>query len=57
MMRGVIHRVVGAPGAGLLPVAGRPLVARQLQWLRTIGCLRVAVEIGSDDDSLEIAAG
>ncbi len=55
MMRGVIHRVVGAPGAGLLPVAGRPLVARQLQWLRTIGCLRVAVEIGSDDDSLEIA--
>jgi hypothetical protein len=55
MMHAVIHRVVGAPGAGLLPVAGRPLVARQLQWLRTLGCLRVAIEVGSDADSLEIA--
>lgn len=54
-MFAVIHRTPGASTrAPLWDVAGRPLVARQLQWLRAVGVDRVAVEIpcGADGDAL-----
>jgi hypothetical protein len=35
--------VIEASEAALLPVAGAPLLARQLQWLRGVGCERVEV--------------
>lgn len=47
-MRAVIHQVEGRQGVGAFPVAGRPLLVRQIQWLRAIGCDRIAVEIDSD---------
>jgi hypothetical protein len=48
VMRAVIHQVNGRQGIGAFPVAGRPLVVRQVQWLRAIGCDRIALEIDSD---------
>jgi hypothetical protein len=54
-MRAVIHQSPDFPCAGLFPVAGRPLIARQLQWLRMIGCEAIAVEIGPSAESAEIA--
>jgi hypothetical protein len=44
-MHAVIHQIAGAELASLLPVAGRPLLVRQIQWLRAIGCERVTVEV------------
>jgi hypothetical protein len=51
----VIQRAAELPGAGLLPIAGQPLIARQLQWMRALGCRNVAVEIGTDEASMEMA--
>jgi NDP-sugar pyrophosphorylase family protein len=39
----------------MLSIAGRPLIERQLQWLRAVGCHRVALEIGTDPESSELA--
>ncbi len=47
-MFAVIHRSAATPGAGLLSVAGPPLVIRQLQWLRAASVERAAIDIGSD---------
>ena len=44
-MDAIIFRSPDAPFAGAHDVAGRPLVVRQLQWLRAIGVERVAIEI------------
>lgn len=46
-MRAVIHQVAGRQGVSALPIAGRPLIVRQVQWLRAIGCERIALEIDS----------
>ncbi|MFO0755126.1 MAG: hypothetical protein U0359_01435 [Byssovorax sp.] len=54
-MHAVIHRSEKAFGAGMMPVAGKPLIARQLQWLRAWGHGPVAVELGTDSTSDEIA--
>lgn len=54
-MFAVIYQVTTRPGVGMLSVAGRPLIERQLQWLRAVGCQRVALEIGTDPESSELA--
>jgi len=51
-MFAVIHPSSPVPSVGMLPVAGRPLVTRQLQWLRAAGCERVAVALGRDGAEL-----
>lgn len=55
-MYAIIARVAESPDAGLFSIAGRPLVSRQLQWLREIQCRRVAVQIGADAASMAVAA-
>ncbi|WP_437878456.1 hypothetical protein [Sorangium sp. So ce513] len=55
-MYAIIARVAESPDAGLFSIAGRPLVSRQLQWLREIQCRRVAVQIGTDAPSMAVAA-
>jgi hypothetical protein len=52
-MLAVIQRSAVA-GAALFPLAGRPLIVRQLQWLRDLGVERIAVEIGADEEGLEV---
>src|SRR5215472_14900541 len=64
-MIAVIHLVPHVPTAassaavgdthGLLPVAGRPLIARQLDWLLGLGFGRILVEIGLDAASQGVA--
>lgn len=44
-MRALIYELAGAIGAGALDVAGRPLLIRQLQWLRELGIEDVVVEL------------
>ncbi len=44
-MLALIHRE-GA--SAMLDVGGRPLLGRQIQWLRSIGCSRIAIELGDD---------
>ena len=56
-MRVVIQRAPDLPGAGLFPIAGQPLIARQLQWMRALGYQDIAVEIGPDAASMEMARG
>jgi hypothetical protein len=48
----VIHQVpdVGADASGLLNIASRPLIARQIDWMRALYADRILVEI---DDSAE----
>lgn len=50
-MFAVIYQIPARSGVGMIPLAGRPLIERQLQWLRAAGCQRVALEIGSDPES------
>ena len=54
-MIAVIHQVPNAPTKGMLNVAGRPLVDRQLEWLFAAGCERVVVELGEDAAGAEVA--
>lgn len=42
--------------SAMLDVGGRPLLGRQIQWLRAIGCSRIAVELGDDALASRIAA-
>lgn len=44
-MLAVIHRTSSHESPALLSIAGKPLLYRQLQWLRAIGCDKVIVEI------------
>jgi carbonic anhydrase/acetyltransferase-like protein (isoleucine patch superfamily) len=44
-MFAVVFRSRTSPGTAMLPVAGRPLLARQLQWLRSAGCQRVVIGV------------
>jgi hypothetical protein len=55
-MHGIIHRVVGRSAVGLLPIAGRPLIVRQVQWLRSVGCERIIVEVDAGRDGDKVAA-
>lgn len=51
----VIHLVPGQSTPGMLPIAGRPLVGRQIEWLYAIGCAGVVVELDGDDASCAVA--
>jgi hypothetical protein len=53
-MFAVIKKTSDCCDDALLPIAGMPLIGRQLQWLKTIGCDRVAVELGGDEASERI---
>lgn len=53
-MLAVIHRAPEGPSRDL-PVAGRPLLVRQLQWLRAVGAKQVVVELRPSDGRQEIA--
>jgi hypothetical protein len=55
-MWGVIQRAPGSSISPLHDIVGRPLVARQLLWLRRIGCERVAVEVGPGPEGADLAA-
>ncbi|MEY4514963.1 MAG: hypothetical protein RLZZ450_7085, partial [Pseudomonadota bacterium] len=55
-MRALIYELAGAIGAGALDVAGRPLIIRQLQWLRDRGIEDVVVEIASGAQAVERGA-
>jgi len=50
----VIHEIDSVSTHGLIPIAGRPLVARQIQWLRSIRCQGIAVHIGSSAESVAL---
>jgi hypothetical protein len=55
-MRAVIWELPGSVGVGALDVAGRPLLIRQLQFLRDVGIEDVVVEIAEGPDAAERAA-
>jgi hypothetical protein len=54
-MRALIFEVSEAVGAGGLDIAGRPLVVRQLQWLRDLGIEEVVIELAQSKTSAECA--
>ena len=54
-MCALIHEVEGHVGVGALDVAGRPLLVRQLQYLRDLGIEDVFVELAEGPDALERA--
>lgn len=51
-MLALIHR---EGVVAMLDVGGRPLLSRQIQWLRSMGCGRIAVELGDDPLAERIA--
>ena len=54
-MRAMILRHHADPSIAMLPVAGRPLLARQLEWLRGQGVEHIVLEVGvttTDQDVL-----
>jgi len=53
-MYAVIHEIESTSTHGLVPIAGRPLVARQIQWLRSARCQGIAVQIGSSAESIAL---
>lgn len=53
-MYAVIHEIESTSTHGLIPIAGRPLVARQIQWLRSARCQGIAVQIGSSAESIDL---
>ena len=55
-MFAVIHRVPNVSHKGLLPLAGRPLIDWQLDWLYSIGCSSIVVEIAEDDQAAQEVA-
>jgi hypothetical protein len=54
-MYAIITRDESSIGAALLPIAGLPVVGRQLQWLMNMGCDRIAIELGDDFESDRVA--
>ena len=59
-MLAIIHRLppsahVGQRAPGAWDIAGRLLVARQIDWLVAVGASPIVVEIGEDEGSSEIA--
>jgi hypothetical protein len=54
-MIAVIHLVPNDGTSGMLTVAGRPLLERQLDWLGALGCEQILVEIGPDPLSAAVA--
>jgi hypothetical protein len=54
-MHAIIRKAPHLPGVGLWSIAGRPLVARQIQWFRTLGCGAIAVELGVDAEGEALA--
>ncbi len=55
-MLGIIYRTGDDRGFGSLPIAGKPLAVRQLQYLRALGVTRVALEHPSSLTGDELAA-
>jgi hypothetical protein len=53
-MLAAILRSTSPRSPGVLPLAGPPLVIRQLQWLRGFGCEKVAIELSTDDRGEEV---
>ncbi|MCU0654386.1 MAG: hypothetical protein MUF64_03570 [Polyangiaceae bacterium] len=53
-MDALISLAAGTPRAALFDVAGKPLVLRQLQWLRAIGCERIVIELPPGDLAPEL---
>lgn len=54
-MDALIHLSRDGVRPSLHDVAGRPLIARQLQWLRACRCRRIAVEIDASPEAVELA--
>lgn len=54
--RALIWELPGCVGVGALDVAGRPLVIRQLQFLRDVGIEDVVIEIAEGPEAAERAA-
>lgn len=54
-MCALIHEVEAHPGVGALDIAGRPLLLRQLQFLRDVGVEDVFVEVAEGPHALERA--
>ena len=54
-MKALIYERAECVGVGLLDVAGRPLLVRQLQWLRSLGIEEVVVELAVGAGSAERA--
>ena len=48
-MDALIFLAAGTPRAALFDIAGKPLVLRQVQWLRAIGCERIVIELPPGD--------
>lgn len=55
-MDALIHLVPGAHHAALFDVAGKPLVIRQIQWLRAAGFEHIAVELPADSLGVAVSA-
>lgn len=55
VMCAIIHEVEGHVGVGMLDIAGRPLLVRQLQYLRDLGIEDVFIEVAEGPDALERA--
>lgn len=54
-MDALIHLVPDAHHAPLFDVAGKPLVLRQIQWLRAAGCERIVIELPPGPLETEVA--
>lgn len=54
-MKALIFAVEGALDAALLDLAGRPLLVRQLQWLRELGIEDVLLELVDGAHAVEVA--
>lgn len=55
-MDALIHLVPDAPRSALLDIAGKPLLLRQIQWLRAAGFERVVVELPPGDLEAAVTA-
>jgi hypothetical protein len=49
-MDALIRRHRSGTDLAMVDIAGRPLLARQIQWLHAVGCDRVVVEVDDGDD-------
>jgi hypothetical protein len=55
-MIGVIRLVRGSQEVSLLPVAGRPLLERQLEWFYDFGADEIVVEVAASEAGAEVSA-